>query len=61
MMSPVTAFADGGYAGPKLRSALQKVAKFTLQIVKRTDKAKGFEVLPCRWVVERTFAWLGRC
>ncbi|MGO8048566.1 transposase, partial [Rhizobium johnstonii] len=27
----------------------------------RTDKAKGFEVLPRRWVVERTFAWLGRC
>jgi transposase len=54
-------FADGGYAGPKLQAALRKVAKFTLQIVKRTDKAKGFEVLPRRWVVERTFAWLGRC
>jgi transposase len=54
-------FADGGYAGPKLRGALQKVGKFTLEIVKRTDKAKGFEVLPRRWVVERTFAWLGRC
>ncbi|MBX5160415.1 IS5 family transposase [Rhizobium sp. NZLR8] len=54
-------FADGGYAGPKLRGALSKIAKFTLQIVKRTDKAKGFEVLPRRWVVERTFAWLGRC
>jgi len=54
-------FADGGYAGPKLRGALGKIAKFALQIVKRTDKAKGFEVLPRRWVVERTFAWLGRC
>ena len=54
-------FADGGYAGPKLRAALRNVAKFTLQIVNRTDKAKGFEVLPRRWVVERTFAWLGRC
>ncbi len=54
-------FADGGYAGPKMRAALRKVGKFTLQIVKRTDKAKGFEVLPRRWVVERTFAWLGRC
>ena len=54
-------FADGGYAGPKLKGALQKIAAFTLQIVKWTDKAKGCEVLPRRWVVERTFAWLGRC
>lgn len=54
-------FADGGYAGPKLRGALQKIGKFTMQIVKRSDGAKGFEVLPRRWVVERTFAWLGRC
>jgi putative transposase len=54
-------FADGGYAGPKLRGALQKIGKFTIEIVKRSDSAKGFEVLPRRWVVERTFAWLGRC
>ena len=54
-------FADGGYAGPKLPGALQKIGNFTMEIVKRTDKAKGFEVLPRRWVVERTFAWLGRC
>ncbi|MEC5293887.1 transposase, partial [Aurantimonas sp. C2-3-R2] len=54
-------FADGGYAGPKLQHALQKVGKFTLEIIKRPDSAKGFEVLPRRWVVERTFAWLGRC
>jgi len=54
-------FADGGYAGPKLRNALVSLGRWTLQIVKRSDTAKGFEVLPRRWVVERTFAWLGRC
>lgn len=54
-------FADGGYAGPKLRGALKKVGRFTLEIIKRSDCPKGFEVLPRRWVVERTFAWLGRC
>lgn len=54
-------FADGGYAGPKLRGALQKIGKFTIEIIKRSDSAKGFEILPRRWVVERTFAWLGRC
>ena len=34
---------------------------WTIEIIKRSDAAKGFEVLPRRWVVERTFAWLGRC
>jgi transposase len=54
-------FADGGYAGEKLRGALVAFGKWTLEIIKRSDRAKGFEVLPRRWVVERTFAWLGRC
>ena len=54
-------FADGGYAGPKLRAALQGNGDWTIQIIKRSDTARGFEVLPRRWVVERTFAWLGRC
>ncbi|MFS2324327.1 IS5 family transposase [Brucella sp. H1_1004] len=54
-------FADGGYAGPKLKDRLEKVGKFTLEIVKRSDHAEGFKLLPRRWVVERTFAWLGRC
>ena len=54
-------FADGGYAGDKLRDALQGYGDWTLEIIKRSDKKKGFELLPRRWVVERTFAWLGRC
>ncbi len=54
-------FADGGYAGPKLREAQQGAGDWRLEIIKRSDAAKGFEVLPRRWVVERTFAWLGRC
>ncbi len=53
-------FADGGYAGPKLKGRLEKAGKFTLEIGKRTDHVEGFELLPRRWVVERTFAWLGR-
>jgi len=54
-------FADGGYAGDKLRNALKGHGEWTLEIIKRSDTAKGFEVLPRRWVVERTFAWLNRC
>jgi transposase len=54
-------FADGGYGGEKLKGRLRKVGRWTLQIIKRSDHAQGFEVLPRRWVVERTFAWLGRC
>ena len=53
-------FADGGYAGDKLRDALRGIGKWTIEIVKRSDKAKGFELLPRRWVVERTLAWLNR-
>ncbi|MDF1584923.1 IS5 family transposase [Marinimicrococcus flavescens] len=54
-------FADGGYAGKKLPRALGKMGDWTIEIIKRSDTAKGVEVLPRRWVVERTFAWLGRC
>jgi len=54
-------FADGAYAGDKLRGALAGLGRWTIEIIKRSDAAQGFEVLPRRWVVERTLAWLGRC
>jgi transposase len=53
-------FADGGYAGEKLTDALAPLGQWTLEIIKRSDAAKGFVLLPRRWVVERTFAWLNR-
>ena len=53
-------FADGGYAGDKLREALRHIGKWAVEIVKRSDVAKGFVVLLRRWVVERTLAWLNR-
>ena len=54
-------YADGGYAGPRLRAALQGAGEWRIEVVKRSHAAKGFEVIPRRWVMERTFAWLGRC
>lgn len=52
-------FADGAYAG-KLEKWVRTFAECELEIVRRTDRAKGFEVLPKRWIVERTFGWLNR-
>jgi transposase len=55
-------YADGGYQGPVFRRAVKKImTQVNVEIVKRSAQAKGFVVLPRRWVVERTFAWLGRC
>lgn len=52
-------FADGGYAGDKLADAIAD-QPVRLEIVKRSDQAKGFVVIARRWVVERTFSWLRR-
>jgi transposase len=55
-------FADGGYQGPESRNALAKILPhLEIVIVKRSDQAKGFVVLPKRWIVERTIVWLNRC
>jgi transposase len=53
-------FADGGYSGELVERA-KRTWKITVEIVKRAPDQKGFAVLPRRWVVERTFAWLMRC
>jgi transposase len=52
-------FADGGYAGAKLKAALAG-QPVELEIVRRTDKEAGFKVIRRRWVVERTLSWLRR-
>jgi len=52
-------WADGGYAGQLVLWVKERWHR-TLEIVKRSDDTKGFKVLPRRWVVERTFGWLGR-
>ena len=55
-------YADGGYQGPIFQSAVRKILRqIDVEIVKRSDLAKGFSVLPKRWIVERTIAWLNRC
>ena len=55
-------FADGAYAGPIFREGLAAIRpQLEIAIVKRSDTTTGFEVLPKRWVVERTIAWLNRC
>jgi transposase len=53
-------FADSAYAGAKLRTVLAPRGRWTGEIVKRADAAQGFVLLPRRWAVERTLAWLNR-
>ena len=57
-----TVFADGGYQRPRFApGAAAYLTQMEVEIVKRSDVAQGLVVLPRRWVVERTFAWLNRC
>lgn len=53
-------FADSAYSGDKLLKALAKFGEWSIEIIKRMADTAGFEVLPRRWVVERTLAWLNR-
>ena len=52
-------WADGGYAGQLVETTRQTFG-WDLEIVKRSDDVKEFKILPHRWIVERTFGWLGR-
>lgn len=55
-------FADSAYQGAKFHGALAPILPaLEIEIVKRSDRQKGFVVLPKRWIVERTIAWLNRC
>jgi putative transposase len=51
-------WADGGYAGQLIEWVKQSCG-WILEIVKRNENTRGFEVLPKRWIVERTFGWFG--
>lgn len=55
-------YADGGYQGAEFQRALKGIYRtLQVEIVKRSDTVKAFVVLPKRWIVERSFAWLNRC
>ena len=53
-------FADRVYRGRQLQDAVADCGPWTIEIVERPPGVKGFQLLPRRWVVERSFAWLGR-
>ncbi len=57
----VAIFADAGYRGPRAASAARRGGRWRLRIVKRAKAARGFVVLPKRWIVERTLSWLTHC
>ena len=55
----VRIFADAGYQGPRAASAAARTGSWAIEVVKRTEAHK-FIVLPKRWIVERTLAWISR-
>jgi transposase len=54
------AFVDGAYAGDETARAAFEASRIRISVVRRSDRATGFIVLPKRWIVERTFGWLNR-
>lgn len=55
-------WVDGGYSGEEFGNYVKQLRpKLVVEVVKRSDTAQGFEVVPRRWVVERTFGWLMQC
>jgi transposase len=55
-------FADAGYrGGPRAARAARRGGRWRVRIVRRPEAARGFVVLPMRWIVERTLSWLTRC
>jgi len=60
MPSVAVVWADGGYAG-RLVAYARQILKVTVDIVRKKDGQRTFEVLPRRWVVERTLSWISRC
>ncbi|MCC8432822.1 IS5 family transposase [Reyranella aquatilis] len=57
--SIIKIFADAGYQGPKMAKVVADTGNWQIEIVKRTELHK-FVVMPKRWIVERTFAWISR-
>jgi len=53
-------WADGGFEGKDWQARMQQQFGFEVEIVKRSDDVKGFQLLPKRWVVERSFGWMNR-
>lgn len=53
-------WADGGYAGAALAAWMLDIGGWVLEIVRGRTDQRGFEVIPKRWIVERTFGWLNR-
>jgi putative transposase len=53
-------WADAGYHARQVEAAVARIPILRMEIVRRSDAVKGFQVQPRRWVVERTFSWLGR-